>query len=67
MKHGVRAALMLGPGEIGLGEFPYLSPLPGAVIVKMEMSGVCGTDKHTFEGRRTGTPGPRLRPIRRFR
>ncbi|HAH87691.1 MAG: zinc-binding dehydrogenase [Armatimonadota bacterium] len=51
MADTVKAALMLGPGRMGMGEFPYPSPQPGAVIVKMEMSGVCGTDKHTFEGR----------------
>ena len=25
-------------------------PEPGCVLLKMEMSGICGTDKHTFQG-----------------
>lgn len=51
MSDMVKAVLMLGPGKMGMAEFARPEPQPGAVIVKMEMSGICGTDKHTFEGR----------------
>jgi L-iditol 2-dehydrogenase len=30
--------------------FPLPEPEPGAVLIQMEMSGICGTDKHTFSG-----------------
>jgi L-iditol 2-dehydrogenase len=47
----VKAVVMTGPGEVEYQELPYPDHLePGAVIVKMEMSGMCGTDKHAFDG-----------------
>lgn len=52
MPDKVKAAVMTGPGKIEIQDFPYpeLND-PRAMIIKMEMSGICGTDKHTFEGR----------------
>lgn len=46
----VQAAVMLAPGHIEAQTFPLPDVQPGAVLVKMEMSGICGTDKHTFSG-----------------
>ncbi len=46
----VRAAVMTAPGAIEVREFPYPSPAAGAMLMKMELSGVCGTDKHTYRG-----------------
>jgi threonine dehydrogenase-like Zn-dependent dehydrogenase len=46
----VRAAVMTGPGEIGVQRFDVPSPERGAVVLRMRLSGVCGTDKHTFRG-----------------
>ncbi len=46
----VRAAVMTGPGRIEVQEFPYPKVQPGAMLMKMELSGVCGTDKHTYRG-----------------
>jgi len=46
----VRAAVMTAPGEIGVQRFDVPSPEPGAVLLRMRLSGVCGTDKHTFRG-----------------
>jgi len=47
----VKAAVMVEPGRIELQELPYPDHLePGAVIVRMEMSGICGTDKHAYRG-----------------
>ncbi len=52
MSRTVKAAVMTKPGKIDIQEFPYPKLMDaGAMILKMEMSGVCGTDKHTFEGR----------------
>ena len=54
MPETVKAAVMVAPGKIELQELPYPDHLePGAVIVKMEMSGICGTDKHAFKGELT--------------
>ena len=48
----VKAAVMTGPGKMEIQNFPYPELNDDrAMILKMEMSGVCGTDKHTFEGR----------------
>lgn len=52
MSKKVKAAVMMGPGKMEIQEFPYPELNDDrAMILKMEMSGVCGTDKHTFEGR----------------
>lgn len=46
----VLAATLVEPGRYELREFPLPEPAPGCVLLKMEMSGICGTDKHTFQG-----------------
>src|SRR5271163_799093 len=46
----VLAAALVQPGKYELIEYPLPDPAPGCVLVKMEMSGICGTDKHTFQG-----------------
>jgi L-iditol 2-dehydrogenase len=47
----VGAVVMTGPGKVEYQDLPYPDQLePGALIVKMEMSGICGTDKHAFDG-----------------
>ena len=47
---GVLAATLVKPGQYEIREYPLPEPAPGCVLVKMEMSGICGTDKHTFQG-----------------
>ncbi len=59
---GVRAAVMTAPGRIEIEEFPRPSVEPGAVLLKVIYSGICGTDKHTFRGETkqyAGTPHER--------
>src|ERR1700728_867515 len=58
----VKAAVMTEPGRLEVQEFPMPDPEPGAVILRMSMSGICGTDKHTFRGETVqyaGTPHER--------
>ena len=58
----IRAAVMTGPGEIGLQRFARVEPEPGAVLMRVSLSGICGTDKHTFRGETVqyaGTPHER--------
>ena len=47
---GVLAATLVKPGHYELREYPLPEPAPGCVLVKMELSGICGTDKHTYQG-----------------
>lgn len=47
---GVKAAVLLAPGEIHVQEFPYPTLRGHDMILRVEMSGICGTDKHTFRG-----------------
>lgn len=58
----VRAAVMKAPGLVQVEEFPYPALEPGAVLMRVVYSGVCGTDKHTFRGETkqyAGTPHER--------
>jgi threonine dehydrogenase-like Zn-dependent dehydrogenase len=62
MTASVRAAVMKQPGVIAVERFPLPDPEPGAVVLEMSMSGICGTDKHTFRGETlqyAGTPHER--------
>jgi threonine dehydrogenase-like Zn-dependent dehydrogenase len=57
-----RAAVMEAPGRITVREFAVSDPGPGAVLMKVSLSGICGTDKHTFRGESkqyAGTPHER--------
>ncbi|HTV60881.1 MAG TPA: zinc-binding dehydrogenase [Verrucomicrobiae bacterium] len=44
------AATLVQPGTYEIREYPLPEPGPGCVVVKMEVSGICGTDKHTYQG-----------------
>jgi len=50
------------PGRIALRSFEVPEPEPGAVVLAIHLSGICGTDKHTFRGEArqyAGTPHER--------
>jgi threonine dehydrogenase-like Zn-dependent dehydrogenase len=62
MRDSVKAAVMKRPGVIALEQFPFPEPERGAVVLEMSLSGICGTDKHTFRGETlqyAGTPHER--------
>lgn len=47
----VKSVVMTGPGKVECQSLPYPTHMePGAIIVKVEMSGICGTDKHAYDG-----------------
>src|SRR6202789_3550342 len=46
----VLTATLVEPGRYEMREYPLPAPAPGCVLLKMELSGICGTDKHTFQG-----------------
>ena len=41
---------MTAPGKLEVQRFPVPEPEPGAVLLRVRLSGICGTDKHTFRG-----------------
>ena len=47
MSQTVQAAVMVHPGKIEIQAFPYPKLEDGALLLKGEMCGICGTDKHT--------------------
>lgn len=53
----VVAATLVEPGRYELREYPLPDPAPGCLLVKMELSGICGTDKHTYQGYTTQYSG----------
>jgi threonine dehydrogenase-like Zn-dependent dehydrogenase len=57
---GVLAATLVEPGLYEIREYPLPEPAPGCVLIKMELSGICGTDKHTFQGYTTQYGGRKL-------
>jgi threonine dehydrogenase-like Zn-dependent dehydrogenase len=63
----VLAATLVAPGELEVREYPLPTELePGAVLLRMLASGICGTDKHTFRGETeqyTGTEYARSTPF----
>jgi threonine dehydrogenase-like Zn-dependent dehydrogenase len=46
----VKAAVIEAPHRFAVGRFPEPDPEPGAVLLRMLYSGICGTDKHTWRG-----------------
>jgi len=47
----VTAATLVGPGRLEIRDYPRPDRLePGAVLLRMIASGICGTDKHTYRG-----------------
>jgi L-iditol 2-dehydrogenase len=52
-KQIVKAALLLHPEGIEIGDAENPRPLPGEVIIRPELVGVCGTDVSFYRGHRT--------------
>ena len=46
----VQAAVLTGPGKLEVREFPRPRVEPHQALIRMELSGICGTDKHCFKG-----------------
>jgi L-iditol 2-dehydrogenase len=57
---GVLAATLVKPGKYEIREYPLPQAAAGCVLIRMEMSGICGTDKHTFQGYTTQYGGRAL-------
>ena len=50
MARTVKAAVLVARGRLEIQEFPYPHLEEGALLMKVQMSGICGTDKHTYQG-----------------
>ena len=51
VKRLVSAATLVAPFDLRVEQYPFPTELePGAVLLQMVASGICGTDKHTFRG-----------------
>jgi threonine dehydrogenase-like Zn-dependent dehydrogenase len=51
MPETVLAATLVAPFDLRVERYPYPAELePGAVVLRMLASGICGTDKHTYRG-----------------
>jgi len=59
----VKAAVMLKPGVMEIRKYPYPDIDKDSAIVRIEMSGVCGTDKHIFKGDSTQIRGKTIFPF----
>jgi L-iditol 2-dehydrogenase len=50
MSQKVRAAVLTAPGAYEIQEFDRPVLPEGSLLMEIEMSGICGTDKHTYQG-----------------
>ena len=46
----ISAAVMVEPGRMVVQQLPWPKLERGALILKMHMAGICGTDKHAYRG-----------------
>ena len=46
----VKALTLEGKGDVKLKEYPYPKVEKDSVLIRMEYSGICGTDKHSYQG-----------------
>ena len=61
-----KAATIVQPGQIEVREYDVPSLPKGGLLMKVEMSGICGTDKHTYRGETTqygGTVNEQISPF----
>jgi threonine dehydrogenase-like Zn-dependent dehydrogenase len=62
----VSAAALVAPGRYEIREYPLPEPASGCALIKMEISGICGTDKHAYQGYLTqyaGTGASKTLPL----
>ena len=61
-----KAATIIEPGRVELREYTIPECPKGGLIMKVEMCGICGTDKHTYRGETTqygGTVNEQISPF----
>ncbi len=58
----VTAVAMTAPGAMELRSYPYPAVDQGSAVLRVDMCGVCGTDKHIFKGDATTIRGASVFP-----
>ena len=58
----VRAAAMTAPGRMEVRSYPFPQMGRDSAILKIDMTGVCGTDKHIFKGEARELRGKSIYP-----
>lgn len=58
----VRAAAMIAPGKMKMRSYPFPQADRDSAILKIDMTGVCGTDKHIFKGEARELRGKSIYP-----
>lgn len=53
MPQTARAVTITAPGQLEVREYAIPPLQPGGALLQIEMSGICGTDKHTYRGETT--------------
>ena len=56
----VKAVTLEGPRQLRLRHYPWPAVGEGAAVVRIEFAGICGTDKHSYQGRMVQYGGRRL-------
>ena len=56
MGAGVRAALIVGRGQLEMREFPEPVPPDSGVVVDIALCGICGTDVHGYQSGKSYNP-----------
>ena len=54
------ATRLIDVGDVRTVEVPKPQPGPGDILIKVEASGICGTDRHLFKGEFPSVPGTTL-------
>ncbi len=58
----VRAVAMTAPGQTEMRTYPYPTMDHDSAILKVEMTGICGTDRHIYKGEATQLRGKSIFP-----
>ena len=58
----VKAAAMTAPGTMEIRKYPFPQADRDSAILKIDMTGVCGTDKHIFKGEARELRGKSIYP-----
>ncbi|QEG21597.1 zinc-dependent alcohol dehydrogenase [Mariniblastus fucicola] len=58
----VRAVAMTAPGQTEMRSYPYPTMDQDSAILKVDMAGICGTDRHIYKGEATELRGKSIFP-----
>ena len=58
----VRAVAMTAPGQTEMRTYPYPAMDHDSAILKVDMAGICGTDRHIYKGEATELRGKSIFP-----